>query len=509
MTVGKAAYARHANEGRFYERGNKPNGVVLSLKGIHERDSMRCSFVDYRTDFSSILADKLGTGFALAPATTGTSSKDCDVIMVAIPPASDPAFGRQMSALRTAAVSASGIPVVALMPASDRALSLQAFAAGAYDCFVETDTLEELRIVLRRAAHFHELSREVEQLRGSNGASTGLDQVVTSTATMKSVCALLARVAATSATVLLTGESGTGKGLLAGEIHRASPRRSQPFLALSCASLPEHLIEAELFGHERGAFTGAINARRGRFEAAGKGTIFLDEVGDLPGSMQVKLLRVLQERTFERLGSNEPRDMEARVICATHRPLKSLVKAGAFRADLYYRISTVEVELPALRERRSDILLLAHTLLRKFAERHNRPVTRFSPAAMAALQEHSWPGNVRELQNVIERAVVVCDTSEIRLADLPAEFAELAAENSMMSFEKEVRDFKSRLIQRALAQTGYNKVQAARMLGIARSSLHRLIDELQIHCVTDLQPGVAEAESGGLQSVRSIAGREA
>jgi DNA-binding NtrC family response regulator len=259
-------------------------------------------------------------------------------------------------------------------------------------------------------------------------------------------------------------------------------------VALSCASLPEHLIEAELFGHEKGAFTGAISARRGRFEAAAQGTIFLDEIGDLPASIQVKLLRVLQERTFERLGSNEPRAMEARVICATHRPLKSLVKTGAFRADLYYRISTVEVEVPALRERRSDILLMAHTFLRKFALRHNRPAARFSPAAMAALQEHAWPGNVRELQNVIERAVVLCDAAEIGISNLPPELGEAVAGTSDFSFDKEVREFKGRLIQRALAQTGYNKVQAAQLLGIARSSLHRLIDELQIQCAIRTPP---------------------
>ena len=369
--------------------------------------------------------------------------------------------------------------MVALLPASDRALSLKAFSAGAYECFVESSTLEELRIILRRAANVHELSQEVDKLR--NGCERqGLEKITTSNERMRSVCVLLGKVAETSATVLLTGESGTGKGLLASEVHEASPRRAHPFVALSCASLPEHLIEAELFGHEKGAFTGAISARRGRFEAAAQGTIFLDEIGDLPASIQVKLLRVLQERTFERLGSNETRAMEARVICATHRPLKSLVKAGAFRADLYYRISTVEVEVPSLRERRSDILLMAHTFLRKFARRHSRPAARFSPAAMAALQEHAWPGNVRELQNVIERAVVLCEAAEIGIANLPPEFGEAVVVTSDFSFDKEVREFKGRLIQRALAQTGYNKVQAAHLLGIARSSLHRLIDELQI-----------------------------
>jgi two-component system NtrC family response regulator len=445
---------------------------------------MRCLFIDYRTDFGSILAEKLGTEFEVEYRPTDYTAKDCSVIMVGVPTTMDSAFQKQLGALAAAARNTAGVPVVALLPASDRALILRAFSAGAYDCFVEAGSLEELRIVLRRAAHFHELSQEVEMLRAGFERRQGLERITTSNPRMRSVCTLLGRVAETSATVLLTGESGTGKGLLASEVHKASPRHQHPFVALSCASLPEHLIEAELFGHEKGAFTGAITARRGRFEAAGQGTIFLDEIGDLPPSIQVKLLRVLQERTFERLGSNEPRAMEARVICATHRPLKSLVQTGAFRADLYYRISTVEVEVPALRDRRSDILLMAHAFLRNFAQSHGRPATRFSAVAMAALQEHAWPGNVRELQNVIERAVVLCDGAEIGIANLPPELSEAVIGTSVFSFDQEVREFKGRLIQRALTQTGYNKVQAAQLLGIARSSLHRLIDELQLQGTT-------------------------
>src|SRR5215813_10588926 len=262
---------------------------------------MKCVFLDYRADFSSILADKLGSSFTLECAETLSNLKGYAVIMVAIPAAVDAAYHKQIGALAAAARNASGIPVVALLPGSDRALSLRAFSAGAFDCFVETGSLEELRIILRRAAHFHDLSREVEELRNAADRQTGLERISTSNAKMRAACVLLNKVAETSATVLLTGESGTGKGLLAGEMHKASPRRSHPFVTLSCASLPEALIEAELFGHEKGAFTGATGVRRGRFEAAGPGTVFLDEIGDLPASMQVKLLRVLQERTFERL----------------------------------------------------------------------------------------------------------------------------------------------------------------------------------------------------------------
>jgi DNA-binding NtrC family response regulator len=448
---------------------------------------MRCLFTDYRLGFSSILGEKLGTEFELDATRAGSVRKECyDVIMIAVPPAAHAEFERQLCSISTAARNPDGVPVVALVSENDNALTMRVIGEGAYDCFVETAPLEELRIILRRAVHFHELTRELEQLRDMAGRGAGFEHILTCNPAMEETCRLLSKVAPTSATVLLTGESGTGKGMMASAIHAASNRHSKPFVALSCASLPEHLIEAELFGHEKGAFTGAISARRGRFEAAGQGTIFLDEIGDLPPSMQVKLLRVLQEKTFERLGSNETRHMEARVICATHRPLKELVKNGTFRADLYYRISTVEVELPPLRKRREDVVPLAYDLLRKFAARHERPAIRFSPGVLAALQEHNWPGNVRELQNVIERAVVVCDSPEIHFKDLPAEFAHTAVVRTSVSLDEAVRDFKRRAIQRALTETGYNKVQAARLLGISRSSLHRLIDELQMRDVLPL-----------------------
>ena len=442
---------------------------------------MKCLLSDYRAEFGSILAEKLGSDFEISVGRPCCSGKDCcDVVMVAVPPSTHPDFASQLAAISGAARNSAGVPVVALLPAPDHALSMRVLAEGGYDCFVETDSLEELRITLRRAAHFHELMREVEHLRDITVRAPGFEHVLTTNARMETICRLLAKVATTSATVLLTGESGTGKGMIANAIHEASPRRDKPFVALSCTSLPEHLIEAELFGHEKGSFTGAIAARQGRFEVAAKGTIFLDEIGDLPPTMQVKLLRVLQERTFERLGSNEPRVMEARVICATHRPLKDLVKSGAFRADLYYRVSTVEVELPPLRERREDILPIAYDLLHKFVVRHKRPALRFSPGVLATLQEHSWPGNIRELQNAIERAVVVCDGPEIQVGDLPPEFADFAVPDLPASLDDAVREFKRRWIQRTLSQTGQNKAQAARLLGIARSSLHRLIDELQI-----------------------------
>jgi DNA-binding NtrC family response regulator len=351
---------------------------------------------------------------------------------------------------------------------------------GAYDCFVETSSMEELRVVLRRAIEFHLLKQEVEKLRSSQQINGSFHPIIACGPKMRAILEFSSKVATTDATVLLTGETGTGKEILARAIHDGSARSAAPFVPVCCTSLPETLIEAELFGHEKGAFTGAFAARQGRFEAAGKGTIFLDEIGDLPPELQVKLLRVLQERSFERLGSNQSRPMEARIICATNRDLRSMVKQGLFRADLYYRLNTVEIHLPPLRERREDISALAHTFLHFYAQKLARPVQRMSLMVIVALEEYGWSGNIRELQHVIERGVVICDGPELGIEHLPPDFCELIQETNTNSFEDEVKNFKRRLVIRALIENQNNKVQAARFLKIARSSMHRLIEELNI-----------------------------
>jgi DNA-binding NtrC family response regulator len=444
---------------------------------------MKCHFVDSRVEFFAVLEQKLGAEISLTPvsAEDRETLTECDVIIVGLPSAENPQFQASLAILQKLSRNPAGVPVVAFVPTPDRQVSRTVLSAGAYDIFVETGSMEELRLVLRRTAHFHELNCELERLRASAHEAGSFASLIGTDAKMRAVLALAGKVAVTDATVLITGGTGTGKELLARAVHQASPRARQPFIAVACSSLPETLIEAELFGHEKGAFTGAGAARRGRFEAAGCGTIFLDEIGELSPGLQVKLLRVLQERSFERLGSNQPRPMEARIICATHRKLQELVKAGSFRPDLYYRLNTIELNLPALRERRDDVVLLAHSFLQTYADKHNRPARRFCGAALAALQEYEWPGNVRELQNVIERAVVICDGPEIRVEHLPSQFSTWAvAELMPCSFDDEVRNFKRRLIQRTLIEFSNNKLQAARSLKIARSSLHRLIDELHV-----------------------------
>lgn len=443
---------------------------------------MKCHFLDDRTEFFAVLGEKLGSGFELEPATLERRDDllKCDVLIACLPSIDHPGYPKQLETLQHVVRNPLGVPVVALVSTVDRQVARTALAAGAYDYFVETGSLEELRIVLRRAAQFHELHRELQLLRGSAVRVSDFISVTSTDSKMRGVYNFASKVAPTDATVLITGETGTGKEVLARAIHQASRRSREPFVPLACSSLPESLIEAELFGHEKGAFTGADSSRRGYVEAAEGGTLFLDEIGELSPGLQVKLLRVVQERTFERLGSSQVRKMNARIICATNRVLPDLVKAGAFRSDLFYRLNTIEIALPPLRERRDDIILLASSFLQSYAERHVRPARRISAAAMCALQEYDWPGNVRELQNVMERAVVICDGTEIRMEHLPAQFYAWEESMAKASFDEEVRNFKRRLIQRVLMEFDNNKLQAARSLGIARSSLHRLIDELQV-----------------------------
>jgi DNA-binding NtrC family response regulator len=298
---------------------------------------------------------------------------------------------------------------------------------------------------------------------------------------MEHVLALAQRIAPCDVNALITGETGTGKELLARAIHGLSLRAQGPFVAFSCANLPETLIDDELFGHERGAFTGAVVARRGRFEAAHGGTLFLDEIGDLALSLQAKLLRVVQQRSFERLGGNNTISVNVRLLCATHRDLQSMVKQGTFREDLYYRLNVVQLHLPPLRERRDAIAVLARHFLQQYAEQFGKPVMRFSELALRSLEEFDWPGNVRQLENMVQRAVVLAEGPVVDVKHFPA--AVLKTGNpapAPTSYDDEVKKFKRRSILRTLQECGGNKAETARTLGLARGYLHRLINDLDI-----------------------------
>jgi DNA-binding NtrC family response regulator len=303
---------------------------------------------------------------------------------------------------------------------------------------------------------------------------------------MQELFALAQKIAPCDVNVLITGETGTGKELLARAIHQMSGRATRPLVAFSCANLPETLIEDELFGHEKGAFTGAMACRRGRVESADQGTLFLDEIGDLGLGLQPKLLRVLQERSFERLGSNSTINVNIRLICATNRNLSEMVQQGKFREDLFYRLNVVQMHLPPLRERRDDISLLAQHFLQASSEQFNKKVRRFSQPALHALEEYAWPGNVRELENAVQRAVVLSEGQTVDIWHLPGGIRSNPTEPVMIrSYEEEVRQFKRRLLLRTLQECGWRKAESARTLGVARGYLHRLINQLDLRQTDD------------------------
>jgi DNA-binding NtrC family response regulator len=372
-------------------------------------------------------------------------------------------------------------PIVTIVGEHSRAMTGQAIENGAYDTLASPADMVELRLVLRRAQRFRRVEMELARLRSQQTLTGPFGDFVISTEPMQRVFALAQKVAPCDVSVLITGETGTGKDMLARAIHQLSPRAVGPYVAFSCADLPETLIEDELFGHEKGAFTGASGARRGRFEAAHQGTLFLDEIGDLALGLQAKLLRVLQQRSFERLGSNASVSVNIRLLCATHRDLGEMVERGEFRSDLFYRLNVVEIHIPPLRERRDEIAALGYHFLTRFAKQFGKRVRRFSPVALRALEEYAWPGNVRELENAVQRAVVMADGPTVQLWHLPKVFCNgWEQQQQECSYEREMREFKRRLILRVLRDCDGSKSEAARRLGIARGYLHRLIGQLHI-----------------------------
>ena len=372
-------------------------------------------------------------------------------------------------------------PVIVILPANQRAATVQVMEHGAYDVVASPPDMVELRLILRRAYKFRQVEKEAHELRSQQQLADGMEDLIGSSEGMRQVYALAKKIATCDVSVLITGETGTGKELLARAIHRLSPRASSPFVAFSCANLPETLVDDELFGHERGAFTGALTARRGRLEMADQGTLLLDEVGDLSLGLQPKLLRVLQERTFERLGSNTPIAVNLRLVCATNQNVEEMVKEGKFREDLYYRLNVVQLHLPPLRERRDDIPVLARHFLQRFSEQFSKKVKRFTRPTLQALEEYSWPGNVRELENVVQRAVALAEGQAIEVWHLPTGFRKgFELPRPARLYEEEVREFKRRLLLRALRESGWKKTETARNLGLARNYLHRLINQLNI-----------------------------
>ena len=374
------------------------------------------------------------------------------------------------------------LQVVVITGSDSKRAALEAVKRGAYGFFEKPLDPAELLHIVNQAARMRLLEIENRRLRDELSRSPGFAHLLGSSRTLERVLKQARSVAQTSATVLLTGENGTGKEMLARAIHQESPRASGPFVGVSCAALPETLIESELFGHERGAFTSAIQSRKGRFELANGGTLFLDEVGELSAAVQVKLLRVHQEREFERVGGTRTLTVDIRLIAASNRDLENEVKEGRFRQDLFFRLNVVPLLLPPLRERHEDIPLLAAHFATKLAEKHGQPTPELAPELIEVLQEYEWPGNVRELENLMERLVVLSNGPTLGTEFVPEKMLRALPGVSVTdesTLEGAVAALKKKMIINAL-QTEGNKVAAARKLGISRSYLHRLINEFDI-----------------------------
>lgn len=370
------------------------------------------------------------------------------------------------------------VPVLMITAFGEIPLAVEAMKQGAFHYLTKPVDLRELESLMRRALEHSALLRENQILRETLASTVPETPVIYVSSAMQEVMSFVARVAPTDATVLITGETGTGKELIARVIHQLSPRASRPWVAVNIAALPETLIESELFGHEKGAFTGADRPRVGKFEAAHRGTLFLDEVGELPASTQVKLLRFLQEHVIERLGSNRPIPVDVRVIAATNRDLEALVQEGKFRQDLYYRLNVIHIHLPPLRERREDILPLARYFLERYAKKHGKPVREFSQEALEALLRYDFPGNVRELQNLIERAVVLSRTEYVTVQDLFPGTRPGLDPASTGTLDERLQAFERQLILDALKKAGGVQTKAAELLGLSERALRYRMQRL-------------------------------
>jgi two-component system response regulator HydG len=360
--------------------------------------------------------------------------------------------------------------------------AIAAIRAGAYDFITKPVKVDALAIAVQRALEHLSLQREVMRLRRDQHKDMPIDGIAGSSPAIRETIEMIRRIADSDATVLVTGESGTGKELVARALHRLSPRANEPFVAVNCAAMPAPLLESELFGHVRGAFTDAKRSRAGLFVQAGAGTIFLDEIGEMPIEMQVKLLRVLQERKVRPVGGDEEIPFEARVITATNRDLETEVEEKRFREDLFYRINVVAIPVPPLRARAGDILLLAQYFLKRIAGRTNKPVQGVSGPAARLLMDYDWPGNVRELENSMERAVALCRLDEITVDDLPAKVQEHQSSKIVITTESPgelitLDEMERRYVRQVLNAVGGNKTHAARILGIDRRSLYRRLEE--------------------------------
>jgi len=379
--------------------------------------------------------------------------------------------------MRKARALLPGIEVIIITAYASIPTAITAMKEGAYDYIEKPFSPERAELLVQKLSQYRELVEENIALRQKLEDHYRFENIIAKSSKMQRLIELIKTVAKSNATVLITGESGTGKELVARAIHSQSDRHNKPFVAVSCAALPESLLESELFGHEKGSFTGAHAQKKGKFEFANGGTLFLDEVGEMSGNIQVHLLRVLEEKEFTRVGGNEPIRADVRVISATNKDLTKAIERQEFREDLYYRLNVVNIELPPLRERKEDIPLLAEHFLSKFASDNRKGVEGFSPEAMEFLLEHDWPGNVRELENSVERAVILAKEDHIAITDLRQRGMTPA---STTRPGRNLKDVEKGHILSTLRETGDNYSEAARILGISRMTLYNKVKEYGI-----------------------------
>jgi two-component system NtrC family response regulator len=430
---------------------------------------------DIRTQLTYALQDEYDVSVAgdrtRAAAAAQESPPEIVTLDLGLPPSPDTAE-EGLRALEEILAIAPGAKVIIITGNGDRANALAAVERGAFDYHLKPVNLDELRVVLRRATYLRQLERESEEQARQREESIRFTDILGSTPKMREIFGVIQRVAKTDATVLCEGESGTGKELVARAVHSHSPRKAGPFVAINCGAIPETLLESELFGHERGSFTGAHAQRKGKIETATGGTLFLDEITEMSLPLQVKLLRFLQEREIERVGGREVIPIDVRVVAATNQSLDEALRGGRFREDLYYRLSVVTIHLPPLRERGEDVVLLANAFLRRNAQALKRKV-RFSPEALEAIVKYQWPGNIRELENKVHRAVIMATSRIISAQDLDLN---PSAVIDALPTLREARDqSERRLIVNALVRSRGNISRAARVLDISRPTFHDML----------------------------------
>ena len=379
-----------------------------------------------------------------------------------------------------------GIPVIVLTGHGSIDAAVDAMKSGAYDFLTKPLNLDQLNLIVKRALENRELSLQHKLLKEEVESSAYLEQMIGRSSEMQKVFSMIKKVAPAKASVLITGESGVGKELVANAIHNLSGRKDKAFIKVHCAALSESLLESELFGHEKGAYTGADSMQKGRFELAHGGTIFLDEIGEINQNVQIKILRVLQEKTFERVGGEKSISVDVRIVAATNKNLEEEVKAGRFREDLYYRLNVVNLKVPSLKERKDDLTLLIDYFIKKFAAENEKEIIGIDSKAKAALLKYDWPGNIRQLQNCIESSVVMSNGKQIKLEDLPLSVSEYTGQEAIsIPMGISLEDAEKIIIMQNLSANKGNKSKTADILGIGRKTLHRKLNEYGLELSDD------------------------